>query len=96
MSLTIKTDHKWKNFLYGNEVPKKVLAEYDWLSEDEKWDGWVRRGKEYYHISDFMRIPGPNPFGGKWNGYFSDSFFSGIVIEMSDDGEQYKIGLYTS
>ena len=94
MSLTIKTDHKWKNFLYENEVPKKVLKEYDWLSEDEKMDGWVRRKGEYYHISDFMRIPHPNPFGGKWNGYLSHGFSSGVVIEMSNDGEQYRIGYY--
>ncbi len=96
MSLTIKTNYQWKNFLYGNEVPKKVLAEYDWLDDDEKMNGWIQRRGEYYHISDFMGTTPPKRFGGKWNGYLSDSFFSGVLIEVSDDGEQYRIGYYTS
>ena len=39
MAIVVSSDGKFEPFLYGNEVPKKVLAAYDWLDEDEKMDG---------------------------------------------------------
>lgn len=29
-----------------------------------------------------------------WDGYHGDSYFSGIVIKLSPDGEQYQVGKY--
>jgi len=93
--MRIITDNKWKNFLYGDEVPKKVLDDYDWLDGEAKQDGWIKYKGEYYHISDFIytvRIPEPKL--KSWDAYKSDSYFSGIVIKLSPDIQQYKIGLY--
>lgn len=33
--LTIKTDNKWKNFLYGYELTAKEKKEFDYMSEEE-------------------------------------------------------------
>ena len=98
MDLKIITDNKWKNFKYGNEVDsRKDYADYDHLSEDEKYDRWIIYRKSLYHLSDFLRINSNSPFNSKkWEGYLSDSFFSGILIKVSQDGEQYKIALYMS
>ena len=30
----------------------------------------------------------------EWHAYLSDSFFSGILIRVSDDGEQYQIATF--
>lgn len=99
--LEIITDHKWKMFKYRDEVPQKQVNDYDWLSEEEKTDGWIWYRKRVYHISEFMdlnnKFHNPNhPFPAPWNGYISDSFFSGILIEISEDGEMYRIGTYLS
>ena len=48
---------------------------------------------EYMHLSDFERVPGSG-LGRDWNGAQSDSYFSGTVIKVTDDGEEYKIGRY--
>jgi len=102
MKTEIITDHKWKQFKYGYEVPKSVLNDYDHLEEGEAYDGWILYRKRWYHVSDFMschnEIHSPNnpfrKFG--YDGYLSDSFFSGVLIKLSDDNETYKIGTYIS
>ena len=100
--LDIITDHKWKNLMYDYEIPKNVIDDYDWLDEDEKCDGWIKYRKTWYHLSDFMschnQIYSPNnPFKDLcFDGYLNDSFFSGVLIKLSDDSEQYQIATYLS
>ena len=94
MTMEIKTNHKWKKLKYGYEVPKKVLDEYNWLSEEEKTDGWLCYRKSWYHISDFLRLGlEKHLFSGNWHGY---NFFSKTLIELSNCGDGYRIGTYLS
>lgn len=97
MSLTIKTDRKWKHFKYRNEVPAKVLTrQFDWLKEEDGgFDGFILYRKCWYHVSMFMRFRdnSDSEFKG-WEGYHGDSYFSGVVIELSKDGEMYRVGTY--
>jgi len=93
--MKIYTDNKWKQFKYRNEVPKNVLADYfEHLPEDECLDGFILYRKCWYHTSDFMTQT-CDEFNG-WDGYHGDSFFSGVLIKISDDGEGYKIATYIS
>jgi len=100
--MDIITDHKWKNFKYGYEVPKKVLDDYDWLSDDDKFDGWFKYRNNWYHLSDFMdchnQMYSPNnPFRELgYDGYLNDTFFSGLLIKLSEDLEQYQVALFLS
>lgn len=99
MAIEITTDNKWKKFKYGYEVPRSVLdAEYSHLSEDEAFDQFFQYRGRWYHISDFMVIGPryPSEFRKWWDGYLSDSAFSGIVIRVSKDGEDYKVGTFIS
>lgn len=94
MAVVVSSDGKFKPFLYDYEVPKKVLADYDWLSDEDKAHGWVKYKKEYMHLSDFERLPGSGLLGRDWNGAHQYGFSSGVVIKMTDDGEEYKLGFY--
>ena len=91
----IMTDHKWKQFKYRYEVPEKVLrSQFDYLDEDEGFDGFFNYKGHWYHLSEFMRIhPDSEMFDG-WDGNAPDSYFSGVLIKLSDDGEEYVIGTY--
>lgn len=94
--MEVKTDNKWKSFKYRNEVPAKVLkSEFDYLSEDDS-DGFFQYRGVWYHLSGFMRVNSNSPFPKPWIGYAGDSFFSGVLIQVSDDGEQYRVGTYFS
>jgi len=96
--LTIRTDNKWKQFKYGDEVPESVMRDqFDHLDEDEAYDSFFQYRGYWYHLSDFMRIdPGAPREMRKWDGYLSDSYFSGVVIKVSEDGEEYMVGTFMS
>ena len=87
--MNIISNHQWRNFLYWYELPEKAKADLDYASEDE---AFLKYKGNYYALNDFMRgslIEG-------WHGHSPDSFFSGVLIRLSDDGYQYQIGRYYS
>ena len=95
-TLQVITNNHWNQFKYGYEVPESVLSDFDYLDEDEKHDGFIHYRNRWYHTSDFTRISDGSPFESKWHGQHGDSYFSGVLIELSDDGEGYRIGTYLS
>lgn len=97
MGLTIITNNHERQFKYRNEVPDEVLSsDFDYQDEDT-FDGYFQYRGNWYHLDMFMRIDNhKDAVFSSWHGYSSDSFFSGIVIRISDDVETYQIGLYLS
>lgn len=92
----IKTDNKWKAFSYRHEVPQKVLADqFAHLSEEKYYNKFFKYKGYWYHTSDFMRSSG-GACDDKWDGYHGDSYFSGQLIKLSKDGEQYQVATYMS
>ena len=94
--MKVITDHKWHDFKFDYEVPEKVLKDlFSHLDEDET-DYFFKYHNRWYHISDFMRMePGTLFYGSnKWDGYLSDTFFSGILIKMDEDCDKYMVGMF--
>lgn len=94
--MKITTNNHWREFKYAHEVPTDVIEWNDHLNEDERCDGWINYCRHWYHLSDFLRITNASDEMSQWHGYRSDSFFSGILIRLSDDGERYQIATYIS
>ena len=95
--MQIKTDHKWKNFLDWYQLTDKEKADFDYMSREEALcASFIRYRGVVYSMGGFMVLDAQSPFPGKWHSYQSDSFYSGVLIELSDDGEQYRIGTYIS
>ena len=99
MNFTTKTDKKWKQLKYRSEVPLNILkSEFDYQDEEEIFDGFFCYRGHWYHTDQFFTIGSDNPLanaaGIKWNGYLSDSFYSGILVELSNDGESYRVATY--
>ena len=92
--IEIITDHKWKPFLYFYELTEREKEELDWITDDSM--NVFRYRGNVYSIDEFMRFDKHAPFPETWHGYKSDSYFSGILIEISNDGEMYRVGLYLS
>ena len=91
--MQVKTNNHDRPFLYGYEVPDHVIGEdYDHLDECDTCDHWIKYRGQYYHVSDFMRVGD----GEKWMGYYAFGFYMGLVIQISNDCETYKIGTYTN
>ena len=95
--MEVTTDNKFKPFLDWSDLSKKEQAEFDYKSEeDQECSGYIRYYGCVYSLDSFMSIDEHAPFGGSWSGYCSETFFSGVLIEVSNDGEEYKVGRYMS
>jgi hypothetical protein len=94
MKIKIKTNNVPRDIVYGFQLNENEKKEFDWIPSDEI-DGhaFVRYCGRVYSISEFMRTSGEL---SKWDGYNSDSFFSGTLIKLVNDNEQVIMGRYVS
>jgi hypothetical protein len=90
-----------------NNVPRDLIS-FDDLTPDERKDfdyiqddyrGHVRffRYKgEVYDTDDCEVSPSPQPWLANWSGYFSETFFSGVVFKYvpDTDWEVVVVGRY--
>ena len=103
-AVRVISNGNWRQFRYRYEVPASVLADqFDYQNPDETTDGFFSYRGIWYHLDQFMRHEGS--LGGRvvgsgkgyaWHGVAGDSYFSGVVIAVSDDGETYRVGTYYS
>ena len=92
--LKIYTNHHVRQLQYRCDVPDDVLADYfDWL-DDDTFDGFFHYRGSWYHLDDFIRISEHAPFDTMWDGYLSDSFFSGILIKLLPDDGEFIVATY--
>lgn len=94
--LIVRSDQRWKDFTYGADVPEKVRKDdFDWVDDAESSDGFFKHHGTWYHLSLFMRVEtGGDLAKAGWQGYHGESFSTGVVIKVSNDGEQYMVGTY--
>lgn len=92
--MKIKTNNVPRHLVYGCGLSEKEAADFDYLNPEELHErAFVRYKGQVYDMGDFMRIdktvaPHAQREGWEhWHGYSSDSFFSGVLVRFSDDGE---------
>ena len=94
--MEIKTNNQPRAILYGYELPEKAKEDFDYYSADElDTVSFFKFKGQFYDLGDFMATRNLDAFDG-WHGYRSDSFFSGVVIKLLDDGESVIVGTYYS
>jgi hypothetical protein len=91
-TLTIKTNNIPREATMGmyfvGSLRQELRAQFDYLTDDEfdemeffKYQGY------WYSIGDFMRLDFNSSFDNrKWDGYSSDSYFSGVLMKYCYDG----------
>lgn len=95
--LTIKTNNKPRFLVYGYELTEKEKSEFDWMEKEElETAEFFRYKNRVYAVSEFLRVPEDSESFKGWDGYSSDSFFSGVIVKFCDDCESVIIGTYFS
>jgi len=100
--LKVITNNVPRNLLYGYELTDEQKKDFDYIDQDE-FDShdFIAYRSCIYDICEFMRInlqdPGHPVLFEKWDGYSSDSFFSGVLIRYNpDNNEQVIMARYIS
>ena len=95
-NLTIITNNQYRNLMYGYELTKEEQKEFDYLDDIEDSTYFKYKG-QIYSLDNFMRIENhPDKEFSSYDGYHSDSYFSGVLIKLSDCGEAVKVARYYS
>jgi len=92
------------NIITNNQP--RYLLDFDELTDKEQEDidisvdywsevDFVRYKGTVYNLDEFTVPSNASPDVLKaWDGFLSDSFFSGILVKWSEDGEQVIMGRY--
>ena len=103
MTVTIKTNNQERDLLYFSDFNKseqqQLREDYDWMEDDLETNfGFFYYKDAIYHLQDFTSLHGENKcddFAG-WDGVVSDSYFSGVLIKLTQDCESVVVGTFSS
>jgi hypothetical protein len=96
----ITTNWQARDLIDASELTEEEREEFDYLD----WDK-IERGEDsasffrykgtLYDLGEFQRVPTVSDglYQG-WDGYQSDTYFSGLLIKLTDDGEGVIVGRY--
>ena len=94
-TLSITTNHHYRHILSWYDLTGKEQEEHkdDYEGVDSsrffRYRGWV------YDLAEFMRLEHTTPEFLGWQGYTSDSYFSGTLVNISECGEAVQVGSYS-
>src|SRR5213080_1541983 len=97
MSITVITNNVPRPVIDGWQLTPAERAEFDYINWDAVEAGndsasFFRYLGQLYDLNDGFEIHIPEGAPGRWDGFQSDSFFSGIVIRFCDDFEYVVVG----
>lgn len=92
--LEIITNNQPRNLLYGSELTDKQKEDFDYIDDIDSHDFISYKG-HIYDPSEFMRTEEKGDFAA-WQGYSSDSAFSGVLLRYTEDQEQVIMATYYS
>ena len=95
------TNNVPRNYIYGIEFDGKerqeMLNQFDYLTEEDfNQQSFVNYKGRWYDLGEFMLV-GDSELGKlKWQGYSSDTYFSGVVVRYVEDNDRIVMGTYFS
>jgi hypothetical protein len=99
--VTIKTNNVPRFTIDAWELTPDERKEFDYLNWSAIEDGsdsatFFRYKGQLYDLGEFMHTRGLPEFSPlvKWDGYLSDSFFSGILVRYCEDHESVIVATF--
>ena len=97
----ITTNNIPRPVVHGWELTAEELKEFDYLKGEQLWEAsFFRYRGEVYNLGEFSAfnrsfawLGAPEEYR-EWDGYMSDSFFSGILVKYSEDCEEVIVATY--
>ena len=89
--IEIITNNTPRPLIFGWELTKKERED---VRPNEDWAGFRYRGV-VYGLGEFMRIENNSHLEG-WEGYSPETYFSGVLIKLSEGCDEVIVGRYYS
>jgi len=99
MNIKITTNNRERQFINYQDLTKSEQSDFDYQDKEEQDDmDYFRYRGHAYCVDQFMIIKNhPDKDFSSYDGYMSDSMFSGVLIRLDlDDSNYYQIATYTS
>lgn len=95
--LQIISNNQPRQIIFGFELPKSKRKDFDYIKDDMDFNNnqFVQYRGDYYNLDEFMRIENNSELKN-WDGYSSDTYFSGTLIKLCEDGDSVIMGRYYS
>lgn len=100
--ITVKTNNVPRDVIDAWELSAAEREQFDYLNwsaieAGEDSASFFRYRGELYDLGEFEVWDNPaSPTRGEWDGFRSDSFFSGLAVRYVDDFERVVVGLVLS
>ena len=94
--LTIKTNNTPRLIMSWHDLTAIEQAELDYIDPNDGGGSFFRYKNQAYDLNEFTRI-NDSYMGGDlegWDGLQGQSYFSGILIKFSEDGDGVIVGRY--
>ena len=92
--MKVITNNKPRQLIYGYELTDKQKQDFDYIDDIDSHN-FVKYKGMIFDIGEFIRVENNDSLKG-WDGYSSDSFFSGTLIKYAEDMESVIMGWYYS
>ena len=96
--LTILTNNQPRELVCYFDVPKEKRSDFDYIEENDRYTARLAPYKgEFYDVDDCEPVGNIEHFND-WHGYFSETFFSGVLFRYvpDTDYEEVVMGRYYS
>jgi len=95
--MKITTNNHWYDFKYGTDLTTSQLRDImdcmNWPREYAmSYYGYITCYGMVFSLDEFMRLEREDI---PWDGIYNLTFDSGVIVQISPDGEQYKAGFIT-
>ena len=94
--MRIISNFQYRDIISSYEVPVSVLdSEFDYHSPEDRESAFFFKYKnQYYCLDQFMRTTDKMLKDKGWDGYHSDSYFSGILVRLDLENDKVKVATY--
>jgi hypothetical protein len=91
--MKIITNNKPRGIVYGFELTPKERSEFDYLTDAElETRSFVKYKGQFYDLGDVMGFQHGkdclDPVFACWQGYVSESYFSGVVFRYPPENDE--------
>jgi hypothetical protein len=97
--MKITTNNVPRDVIEAYELTQKERKEFDYLNWDKLEKGedsasFFRYKGNVYDLNDCERVFNMNSSFPGWDGFYSETYFSGVIFKYTDDWEQVIVGRY--